>query len=248
MKLTKISLMGLVVSSSFVLATPAFADSTLKPNEAATDHSQADIFFKQKSVDPENPNNSGPLMIKRISAIDFGEQLISGNDTTYYANYRDLDKEYDVDGNVIGENMPAYVQVEDNRGTNKGWQLFIKNDGFKTNDAAQTELKAADLTFNVTSVKGATISNNQPSTLPDQFLKENGVTLTNEYQSLVTATDGKGMGTVDLLMGEKNTNGTVTNNAISLFVPGSSTKAKDAKYTTTITWLLMNDPVTAPTK
>lgn len=248
MKLTKISLMGLVVSSSFALAVPAFAESTLKPNEAATDQSQADIFFKQKPVDPENPNNSGPLMIKRISAIDFGEQLISGNDTTYYANYRDLDKEYDVDGNVIGENMPAYVQVEDNRGTNKGWQLFIKNDGFKTNNAAKTELKAADLTFNVTSVKGATVSNNQPSTLPDQFLKENGVTLTNEYQSLVTATDGRGMGTVDLLMGEKNTNGAVRNQSVSLFVPGSSTKIKDAKYTTTVTWLLMNDPVTAPTK
>lgn len=249
-----------VVLGTVLLASPALAAENDRPGniptidtdlpgidteaqEAARTKSEADITLIQEDVDPGNPNNSGPMKIKRLSHISFGKQKIQGNDKTYYANYLATDKKYDSEGVEVKEDMPAYIQIEDNRGTNAGWQLFVKNNGFNADDSVKTELKAAALTLKVTEAQGATASNNLAETKPD-VLKE--VTVNEKYQSLATATNGRGMGQVDLLMGQENATNEVENKDVKLYIPGASTKINGAKYTTTLTWLLMNDPTTVP--
>ncbi|WP_187958016.1 WxL domain-containing protein [Carnobacterium maltaromaticum] len=122
MKLTKLAVGTILLSSSiFVSTTPAFA--ALEDGQAAKVESNGSITLREKPVDPENPDNSGPLRIKSITNIEFGEQFISGDDQVYSAKYK-------TDLNEEGNALPDSLTVIDDRGTNNGWELQVKNDGF----------------------------------------------------------------------------------------------------------------------
>ncbi|MEF7556566.1 WxL domain-containing protein [Bacillus thuringiensis] len=245
MKLTKVALAG-VVSFSTVLAAgaPAFAE------EAATMKSITDVSFTEsKEVtkpvnpldpttevetkdpndpnDPHEPGTKGPLSIDYVSNFHFGEQVMSGNDQVYTAK---LDTVKAVGASESTE-VPNYVQVTDNRGTNKGWKLTVKQNGqFK---AGESELTGAALNLS-NPVANSTISKEHAPEVKPVALNPNGDT-----QDVAIANTGKGMGTWVTTYGKDAKEGT---ESITLAVPGSTSKVKDAKYQTSLTWTLEDTP------
>ena len=81
---------------------------------------------------PELPEDQGILSIDFVSSFNFGTQVISAQDQTYYAQPQRLMNE---DGTVNGDEIrPNYVQISDRRPKNKrnGWQLDVtQNEQFK---------------------------------------------------------------------------------------------------------------------
>ncbi|MDF9580967.1 WxL domain-containing protein, partial [Bacillus paranthracis] len=160
MKLTKLALAGAVSLTALAGGTSALAAE----QDGGILHSKAFIKFEKNTstvdpinpinpdevvepvVDPENPDDThdkgtdGPLSIDYVSNFNFETQKASGNNELYYAN---LDTVKAKDGN---REVPNFVQVTDNRGTNAGWKLSVtQNDQFKTAD--NKELTGAALTL-----------------------------------------------------------------------------------------------------
>ncbi|EMA6344133.1 WxL domain-containing protein [Bacillus cytotoxicus] len=243
MKLTKVALAG-VVSFSAVLAAgaPTFADT------AATMKSHTDVSFTQNEKpvnpvnpvdpgedvvpnddpnDPHEPGTKGPLSIDYVSNFHFGEQKMSGNDKVYTAQ---LDK-VKVKGSGEEKQIPNYVQVTDDRGTNKGWKLTVKQDAqFK---AGNDELTGAELKLH-NPVANSTIDMKYAPDVKEVTLNPNGAT-----QEVAIARDSKGMGTWVTHYGKDNVEGA---KSVTLSVPGTTAKVKDAKYETTLTWALEDTP------
>ena len=74
MKLTKLAVGTILLSSSiFVSTTPAFA--ALEDGQAAKVESNGSITLREKPVDPENPDNSGPLRIKVLQILNLESSL-----------------------------------------------------------------------------------------------------------------------------------------------------------------------------
>lgn len=225
MKLTKLSIIGLtsIVGLSVSGAT-AFA--ALDSGQAAKTDSNASVKFKEYD-DPTNPDNGGPLRIDKVTDITFGTQVISGDDQVYKATFKD-----EVDGD--GKNVSDYIRVIDDRGSNKGWELQVKNDGFKSVDGSLA-LEGAEL--KITTVSATSKSNNQlPSSLNEVVINNNG------FKSVTNAKANEGVGTTTLWFGEATDVADSTNQAVTLSIPGRSTKVKDTTYQTTLTWLLLDDP------
>lgn len=234
----------LMMSSLILLPTTVLSAEL---GSGAIAESPAQIELIQKN-DPTNPNNGGPLSITRISHLNFGTQVISGDDKTYFANYRSKDLPYDAEGQVIpGENYPSYIQIDDSRGTNTGWQLYIKNNGFqektgKLNSQGESTLKGASLR-----IEGQSVVTKSPGNVPQSTLKT--VTLADDgYHLLVKANRDEGMGITDTLFGETYPISEVPekNPQVSLRVPGKSAKVNQGNYVSTLTWLLMADPSVSP--
>lgn len=197
-----------------------------------------------KPVDPVDPTNpegpnpgtGGPLGIDYVSSLDFGINEISSKDRTYYANAQEL---------RTGETskfVPNYVQISDNRGTNAGWKLTVKQEGQFSNATVQNKkLTGAQIKFVSPTVTGKT-EVTAPTAAKEITLDPNGA------ESLVMsakATEGAGLwvnlwGQVEEMTnddGEK----VQKNKAISLAIPGKT--PKDAvKYSTKLTWNLSDVP------
>lgn len=225
MKLTKLPLIGL----ASIVGLSAFggtAFAALEPGQAAKTNSNATVQFKEYS-DPLNPDNGGPLRIDKVTDMTFGTQVISGDDQVYQATFKD---EVDENGNKVSD----YIRVIDDRGSNKGWELQVKNDGFKSTDGKLT-LDGAEL--KITTVSATSKSNNQlPSSLNEVVINNNG------FKSLTNAKANEGVGTTTLWFGESTNTADATNQGVTLSIPGRSTKVKDTTYQTTLTWLLLDDP------
>ncbi|MFZ4355293.1 WxL domain-containing protein, partial [Enterococcus gallinarum] len=84
-------------------------------------------------VDPTDPTGpkpgtAGPLSIDYASSLSFGEQTITSKNMTYYAETQKYKDNAGAD-----QEGPNFVQVSDNRGTETGWTLKVKQNGqFKT--------------------------------------------------------------------------------------------------------------------
>ena len=98
-----------------------------------------------KPVDPTTPDGkpepgtNGPLSIDFASSLYFGMQKITSKTEVYHAS---LQKYEDAAG--AEQEGPNFVQVTDNRGTESGWTLHVKQNGqFKT--GKDQELKAAQI-------------------------------------------------------------------------------------------------------
>lgn len=96
MNLKKLVLVG-ILSSSILGSSVALADeanregnipskdtSELTEKEAAKAKSEGEIRFKLEDTDPDNPNNSGPLSINRISHIVLTSARRAFSITHYY--------------------------------------------------------------------------------------------------------------------------------------------------------------------
>ncbi|MGY3746566.1 WxL domain-containing protein [Vagococcus salmoninarum] len=221
MKHQKVTLsMGIVLASSLVVA-PVLAAET----PAATIKSTGSITMKANE-DPNNPENGGPLRINNVTNISFGEQVISGDDQVYAAK---MSTEQDEEGNFLPDN----IKIIDDRGTNQGWELQVKNDGFKSVDGT-VPLAGTELTINPVSIVSKS-GNLLPSTLKPVILKNDG------FKTMVAAKASEGVGTTTTLFG--NLAGEDTENTnVTLKIPGSSAKVKDTTYQTTLTWVLLDEP------
>ncbi|CEG25108.1 MULTISPECIES: WxL domain-containing protein [Peribacillus] len=196
-----------------------------------------------KEVKPENPDGTdpnpgtnGPLSIDFASSLDFGENEISNVDQVYYAAPQKVNITDD-QGAVTQENRANYVQISDNRGSNAGWTLKVKQEGQFENDATLNPvLTGSQIKF----VDGVPVTNMENVTAPtasDITLDPSGA------ESLVmTAAENTGAGKwLDVFGTVVNVGGEPKNAAITLSVPGST--PKDAvEYSTKLTWVLTDSP------
>ncbi|MGH1830610.1 WxL domain-containing protein [Enterococcus gilvus] len=182
-------------------------------------------------VDPTDPTGpkpgtNGPLSIDYASSLDFGTQKITSKDEVYKAKAQ---KYLDKDSNE--KTGPNFVQVTDNRGTEAGWTLQVKqNSQFKTEDAK--ELTGAEVTFkngNVVTASDSAKPTGKATIVADP---------TGELQDVMSAKAGQGAGTY---LNNWGTDATTGANSIELSVPGSTTKYAK-KYSTTFTWVLTDAP------
>ncbi|MGE7696796.1 WxL domain-containing protein [Lysinibacillus sp. NPDC094177] len=189
-------------------------------------------------TDPEGPKpgTGSPLGLDFVSSLDFGINEISNKEKIYYANAQVLNS---------GEGskyVPNYAQISDNRGTNAGWKLTVKQEGQFANVAAQNKkLTGAQIKFVNPTVTGKT-EVTPPTAAKEITLDPNGA------ESLVMSAkpkEGAGLwvnlwGQVDEMTnaeGEK----VQKNKAISLSIPGKT--PKDAvTYSTKLTWNLSDVP------
>lgn len=183
-------------------------------------------------VDPTNPDGkpnpgtNGPLSIDFASSLVFGEQKITSTTETYYAQAQGY-----IDKDNAQKEGPNFVQVSDNRGTESGWTLKVKqNNQFKT--ASDKLLTGAKITMSNGNVVTASASE-KPTGINSFVLDPSG------SESLVmSAKAGQGAGTY--LMDWGNSLETAKK-SIALEVPGATTKYADS-YKTTFTWVLTDVP------
>lgn len=176
----------------------------------------------------KNPDKgtTGPLRIDYASNFFFGTNEISNQNKTYYA----APEKRIIDGD--SKERPNYVQVTDNRGTLKGWNLSVSQGAQLANDTH--ELNGAEITLNGFLI--ASYSDSERPTAPNA-----AVTLTTDGASLpplMTADTGAGAGSFYLnFVGEDGDPA----KGVQLYVPGASVK-KVGNYDTTLTWTLANTP------
>lgn len=187
-----------------------------------------------KPVDPTvpggepNPGTQGPLSIDFASSLDFGTQEITSRTEYYQAasqKYTDFDGE-DGEG-------PNFVQVTDNRGTEAGWSLSVKQNGQFYSSEWEQELDNAEITFN----NGGIVTNSD-STKPSESANTIVLNPNGAESHVMTAREGEGAGTYLMTWGETVDE---ARESIVLEVPGSSTKYA-TQYTTTFTWTLNDTP------
>lgn len=241
MKLAKLALIGAVsLTSVAAVGTSAFAE------EKANMKSKTDVTFIEdtSTTDPNNPENpnekvtpenpddhekgtKGPLSINYVSNLHFGEQVISGNDQTYFAK---LDKVKQGSKTV---EVPNFVSVTDNRGTNAGWKLKVKqNAQFKSGNS---ELTNAALSLSNPVVNSVTDAQYVPTTFKNKVTLAPG----GDAVEITTAVKNKGMGDWTTAFGKGTEQG---KQSVSLFVPGTTAKEKGAKYSAELTWTLEDTP------
>jgi len=195
------------------------------------------------SVDPTNPQDpnlgtGSPLSLDHVSNLDFGVSEIANTEqgVTYYANAQEL---HTSEGSKY---VPNYVQISDNRGTNSGWTLTIKQEGQFSNASAQhKELTGSQIQFADPTVEGV-------SDAPPPINAEVITLDPNGAESLVMAAKplaGAGLwvkswGTVEEMTGDSGQKIQKTK-AISLTIPGE-TLTDTVTYSTKLTWKLSDIP------
>ncbi|MEI5995561.1 WxL domain-containing protein [Candidatus Enterococcus mansonii] len=251
---TRLFALGLTTFAGLMLgATTTFAEEPLEntapPTIADPQKQQAEISFFQNETDPNKPTDPGtgeeidggtgmvgPLTIDYISKIKFENQKLSGNNETYFAKL-DTVKYVGKEQTVEKAN---FVQVTDNRGSNAGWKLQVKQDKqFEHKDEKDgkiTKLTGATLSFLNPTMKSASLSTKIPSSIKP--VKFDGDADTPVNHDVVTASQNEGMGTWFYTLGGNVEEGKTS---ISLSVPGDLAKVAGA-YSTQLTWTLVDSP------
>lgn len=184
---------------------------------------------------PQKPGTSGPLSIDFVSDFKFEKKMISGNDETYYASLTTI---ADTNGKNERE-VPNYIQVTDNRGTNTGWSLSVKQEKQFTSTISKQELTGAILTLtNLNSDSKSNDGQNAPNLATTQVKDSYQLTPGSSKGLLIASTD-EGIGSWVTLFGEKQTSTAKT--SVILDVPGKAKKVKEA-YETELSWVLSVDP------
>ncbi|EOT68398.1 WxL domain-containing protein [Enterococcus caccae] len=252
---------GVITFASLLLGTAsAFAETETGGNEVKPPitiqspvHSEAEISFEQNETEvtpPVGPGGEeiekpgegetggetgmvGPLTIDYITKLNFGAVKVSGNTTTYHAKLAEL-KLKDI---VEPKKVPNYVQVTDNRGTNAGWQLQLKQDSqfqAKDKDNKVTELTGAELSLNNPILKSVQKGSEFAPLGISQKLIPGAAAVT-----VVDAAAGKGMGTWHYSLGDTNEQAA---KSVSLTIPGDTAKLANVAYKTVLTWTLVDAP------
>ena len=217
---------------SLFLATAILAGITLAPAASfAADGGNYDsngVITFTPNTDPSGPNpgTAGPLSIDYASSLDFGTQKITSKDEVYKAKAQKY-----IDKDSVEKTGPNFVQVTDNRGSETGWTLQMKqNSQFATADA--DELTGAEITFkngNIVTASDSAKPTGQATIVADPA---------GNLKNVMSAKDGQGAGTYLLDWGTDAATGA---DSIELSVPGSTTKYAK-KYSTTFTWVLSDTP------
>lgn len=197
-------------------------------------------------IEPTVPGTTGPLTIAYAPTLNFGTQVISNQDREYsmVAEMQTLTNPEE-DGPTEVPYV-SFAQVQDTRGTNGGWDLKVSMSQFTANTQNDT-LTGAQITFLDPSIEY--VSNNQTNA-PTAHGNRLELKPETGAVTLMEAAPTKGAGTSSVVWGnqeeltaqfEDEDVKVVTNDAISLSIPGST--AKDAAmYTSTLTWELTATP------
>ncbi|KGL39098.1 cell surface protein [Listeria newyorkensis] len=242
MKLTKFAIVGMVTVATLVgTGTGTMAHAA----DGGTLGSKADVNFIPNDtitnpVDPTDPGNpevvvpvdpdhpagtAGPLSIDYISNIHFGDQKISGNNEVYSAKLDQIK----VGAAETVKDIPNYIQITDNRGSNAGWHLTVKQDGQFVNGTS--ELLGAVLSFENPTLNSA--SESDAPTATGFSLDPAGTS-----SDVMSAEEDQGMGTwVDMF----GADATEAADSIKLSVPGKTSKIP-GQYEATLTWELTDTP------
>lgn len=185
--------------------------------------------------------NFGPLTIAYAPTLRFGEQIVSLEDQRYHmiAEMQTL--------RGTEEQVPyvSFVQVQDRRGTHDGWSLYLTASEFESDSKNHPILGGAQISFSggrlVHSGDDNPVGNpNRPDIIEPSFTLE-----PNQGQVIMAATDGNGAGISSLVWGDQaeinrqaTENEVVKNEAIELFVPGTSVQ-NATTYTANLHWQLV---------
>lgn len=193
-----------------------------------------------KPIDPTdpqgpNPGTTGPLSIDYTSSLDFGKNKITNKDEIYYANAQEFSER------LAGEFRGSYAQITDNRGTNGGWTLKLKQKTqFKSDTAIKyKELLGAKLSLSESTAVSKSVGVESPTV--------HNVTLNPGSEvTIMSAGKGNGSGTWVSRFGkaEKMTiDGEIVqkNKAVTLEVPGNTPK-EAVTYVTKLIWTLTDTP------
>ena len=227
-------------------------DSTTNPVDPTDPTNPVDPVDPTDPTNPVDPGTKGPLSLDYASSFDFGVQKITSTDKTYQAKAQQVKK----GGTIV--NVPNYAQVTDNRGTQAGWKLSVKQNGqFK--DSKSKELAGA--TINIANGSLNTASQDKVSIVIPSFTLD----AAGASQDVMQAQPGEGAGTFVYSMGKpdniaenKDALANPTNTKsfdaagkvegprfetsdVTLKVPGKSVKMADT-YSTTMTWTLSDTP------
>lgn len=210
---------------------------------------------------PEIPDKTaGPLAIVHAPTLNFGKQEISVEDKTYEMQAeRATTMENEEQATTKGGDIVPYVsfvQVQDLRGTNAGWNLKVSLSAFKSTGTQNDTLEGAELTF----AGGAINYSGGEASEPKLAYKEkleiepgegSSYVMTAKSANVEKEQIGEGAGVTSLIWGNQedlnssynktNDLDKVVNKSITLFVPGNTTKDA-ATYTATLTWELTNTP------
>ncbi|MGL9768971.1 WxL domain-containing protein [Enterococcus sp. DIV0806c] len=265
MKLVRVATIAALTSTIFAGGITAFADDTSENTSKEVRNVTTDgtIEFTanedeelvvdppekepEVEINPEVPGTTGPLSIVKAVTMNFGSQVISNQNQTYNMIAEKQQKK----GTTGEENKVPYVsfaQVQDVRGTNAGWDLQVRMTDFKaTKETVNDTLLGAEISLLNPRIQyeGSTPGNAPVAHMDGLKLMPNASAV-----SVMTAEKDKGAGASSIVWGNQADLGAqeandevevVTNNAIQLFVPGST--AKDAtQYKSTLTWELSNTP------
>lgn len=179
---------------------------TLFAGQAA---SAADI---NKATDVDVTFTPGALTLEAVSTINYGSQTISVNDAAYIPTNPETIK----------------VVVSDARGTNAGWKLSGKLNGFK-DSAAAASLPNASLNFKNT--QAVTNSDADAPTPVNAIKLTSGTSTASPFASAAT---GAGAGTWTFTWPDSE------NKGVTLNVPAAM--ATLGKHTSTIDWTLADAP------
>ncbi|MBO1097898.1 hypothetical protein FQS90_15415 [Enterococcus casseliflavus] len=198
--------------------------------------SPLDPLDPDKEVDPENPpvlpEDQGAFSIDFVSQFNFGSQVISTQDQTYYAQAQRLLKD---DGTVDEtEERPNYIQVSDRRSENQrdGWTLSVRQlENFQTKNNDH-ELIGASLRFLNQQVATA-----QDGTPPGVQETSDLTLIPGEKHILLQAKETEGAGTWIYRFGDAQS----ADQSVALDVPKTVTP-NAAQYKTTLNWELSAVP------
>lgn len=241
MKLSKFTLVTLALASSFVLRLPM-----VHGGEVA---SQGYVDFQYG----EESQTNGPLRIDGVSVIHFGSQPLKGDTIIAKAIYTAAEV------NQQGQYVPLHVETTDDRGTNTGWSLQVKQAQEFTEQSQEpvlpgdlSVLRGAELTLSATESYDESslpeVGKRQPSNLGKNLR------LNTDFQKIVEAQAGEGIGSWGTYFGdlvEEATSETasspselkaVENQAITLKIPGQIAKKADVNYQAELIWVLVATP------
>ncbi|MCT2892429.1 WxL domain-containing protein [Lacticaseibacillus paracasei] len=171
------------------------------------------------------PGTQGPLSIDFASSFNFGKQEITSETKTYFAAAQ---KYQDAAGTEkVG---PNFVQVTDNRGTEAGWKLVVKQ-----NDQLMS-VSGKELTGAQIRLKNGHVVTASTAAHPDGTAEMTLVP--GAEQTVMNAKTGSGTGTHLLNWGKDADDAA---RSVELTVPGATTKYAE-KYATTFTWTLTDTP------
>lgn len=219
-------------------------------------------------TDPENPNVIDPeggggsagngtksFNINWVSEFKFGDMLITGQKISQYADSATLNfiGANDTDEQIIPKtNLPNFIQVTDNRGTNTGWKVTASASEFRQYDAENQPLDDKSL-------KGAQLLLTNPQIFSQGSDEElsptanaNSIDLLENKGtpvSIMTAAEKKGQGTWSLAW-SPNSKGEHfefvynegVDKGVQLVVPVTALPEADKTYTSEIEWILSDTP------
>lgn len=220
---------GTLGSTGKVTFKPNTGEGSNTPPEKPEKPGQPIFPWDPNKPGTPNPGGQGPLSIDFASSFDFGEQEIVSRDMDYKAKAQLASDTELPEGEVPTQEVPNFVQITDNRGTEAGWKLTVKQDEqFKATKKADKELTGAIITLG--NANFYTHSESASAVGEASLAITPGDTVT-----VMTAKADTGAGTQFVQWGTEEAKDAAT--SVNLHVPGSTTKYTDV-YNTTLTWEL----------